>query len=312
MHRTLWSYYYPETPNYHEYTTNSSLNSTSSAYFVSNIIFSHINGNCIHLADDNTNNKLLVSDVTFCHLTGNEPGLAIYQNSGECIQTRNYNLNSSNLNNGAHSNIFFSNSDNVSKNYLFLTSMAECQSKRHVFRQSYGNNLIKYNNISKNIVERDAITFSSLHEFSFSIITNNTIKNGTICYLANGNSFLKCCSFISNIDKHTTAANGLFYFENGYHILLKLILEKNNVDKFIMHIHASSIEFVDCYLNGNTYNYLSFGTHILLNQTESKFVSLFCRAKLEKTEFNEDNFISNYHIFDTIFAIFICTHIDFD
>lgn len=245
-------------------------------------------------------------------MTGNVGGLAIFQNSGECIQKRNYNRNSTNLNEGSHSVQYLPKTDNTSKNYLFLTSIVECQSKRWAFRQNCGSNLMKDNNISKNTVDRDAISIASFNDFSFSIIKNNTAKTGTICYLYSGNSTMKCCSFISNIDKHVDMYNGLFYFEKGNFIFMKLILENNNLGNIIMNYNASSVEFVDCYLSENVYQRTSYGAKISLNQTDTKFISFNCRTKIESTENYEEGFMSNYHVFDTVFAVFISTHIDFE
>lgn len=100
-----WNKYFPDDdiePKF--YNKSAKLNSVSGSYYVYNVLFSGITGQCIHL-DNNHYNHLLVDFVTFSQLSGTDDGLGIYVSFGRCIQLHVCDINPDNnlKSNYAHS-----------------------------------------------------------------------------------------------------------------------------------------------------------------------------------------------------------------
>lgn len=295
MSTSTWYEYYPDEPALHD--QNAHLKSNSGSYYVYNVMFSGITGQCICLTD-NDQNKLLANFVTFSELRGTVDGLGIYMNNGQCAQLHICDINPDNkmVSDYAHSYVMLptpnsartplSSSDYYFENSIKDSTISSAISKCATFLEyGYSNKIENVNNSYATCNNNAFAKANNLFYIKYCSIINNTANKAGIIYLQGWVSSIEQCNFIKNEDKHKEEENGIvIYSDSGYYIncIESLAFIKNKC-QYLFFIKGGSPAIKNCYLKNNEFtsliydNSIDVGTTNEISNKISYFTSYLCQ-----------------------------------
>lgn len=330
-----WSkhYWYDENVNF--YNKSAQLNSTSGLYYVYNVLFSGVNGQCIYFSNS-YETRLLVDFVTFSELRGNVDGLGIYMNEGECVQLHVCDINPDNKMESDYAHSFtsiptpnsvrtlLSNSDTTPvpyRNFLFDSSISSAISDQGTILQYGYDNRIE--NVNNSYAKCNYDTFAEIKGIfylKFCSIINNSADSSAILFFQGLNfynyySSLNQCNFIKNEDKHVKEDNGIIFFsqygENTNPIESLAFI--GNKCQYLFYVKSGTPNIQNCYFENNGLaslindDSINVGTTDKLSNNFSHYSTYLCEVGVINNELKHSMDISksyNYvYIMNTLLSM---------
>lgn len=331
MSNLTWYEYYPDANNPNYYSNQTKLNSTVGSYYVYNVLFSGITGQCIRIEDNDNNyrteNMLLVEFVTFSQLTGTDEGLAIYVVNGGCIQLHVCDINPDNNFKSNYAHSFYSYSyytsartvltswDSGPSNFLNDSSISSAISDWGTILQDQGDNrMINVNNSHSTCNYNAFVQAIYLERMNYCSIINNTANKGRILYVSSYIIDMSRCNFINNEDKHEDNENGIFFMECSYfNQPITSLAFIGNKAQYLFYMKFDNPQIYDCYLDKNDisstcYDCYGIGTTNMLSSNISILSSCFWTIYKDIDEdsehsINRSKSYGDFYIMNTILSV---------